>query len=139
MIGANRPENRQLHCSVLTAFIWACLETGNNACLPPLVLGLLRSLVRDSAAPQQAPYGSRNLSETSLLYATAGDEDHIPSTRQWASPHRLPKPALDPVSGYGIAYALADHKSEPAVVQSVFQITNHQQPVGGAGALAVDL
>ena len=54
-------------------------------------------------------------------------------------PDGFPESALDTIPDYGVPQSLADHKRESAVVKTVCQIANHQQPVCGAGPFTVDL
>ena len=74
-----------------------------------------------------------------ILRFTTCNENRVPSGSQSVGPNGFPQSALDTVPDNGISQPLADHKSEPAVIKAIGQKTNNQQPIGGAGSLAVYL
>ena len=69
----------------------------------------------------------------------AGDEYGIPTGFYRTGAECFSQSALNLVPCYSVANALADHEAKAASVEAVGQITDYQEPVRNAAAIAVYL
>ncbi len=96
-------------------------------------------LLRQTGSLEQTFGGLLDFLETGFTDAGAGNEYSVPAGVNGARTDCFSQPALHSVPYDSVANPLADYKAKTAVFQAVGQVPEHQEAIGRAAAVTMDL